>query len=95
MQKSFNASDNYEKTKEAIGYVARKNATQQDYDRIGFMSGLEVHQQLKTKHKLFCKCPAGIFQKPEDYDAAFLVGGQMPMYTVRSGSTLTRFPFTF
>ncbi len=69
MQKSFNASENYKATKEAIDYVPRKKATQEDYDRIGFMSGLEVHQQLKTKHKLFCKCPAGIYQKPEEYDA--------------------------
>jgi len=69
MQKKFNASENYHSTMEAIGYVSRKLATQKDYDRIGFMSGLEVHQQLKTKHKLFCKCPAGIYQKPEDYDA--------------------------
>ncbi len=69
MQKKFNASENYNSTKEAIGYVPRKQATQNDYDRIGFMSGLEVHQQLKTKRKLFCKCPAGIFQKPDEYDA--------------------------
>jgi len=69
MQKNFNASKNYESTKEAIGYVSRNIATQKDYDRIGFMSGLEVHQQLNTKHKLFCKCPAGIYQKPDEYDA--------------------------
>jgi len=69
MQKKFNASKNYHSTKEAIGYVPRKLATQKDYDRIGFMSGLEVHQQLNTKHKLFCKCPAGIYQKPDEYDA--------------------------
>lgn len=69
MQKLFNAKENYRATREAIGYVPRKEATQKTYDRIGFMSGLEVHQQLKTKHKLFCKCPAGIYQKPEEYDA--------------------------
>ncbi|GAB4318899.1 MAG: Glu-tRNA(Gln) amidotransferase subunit GatE [Bacteroidales bacterium] len=69
MQKNFNAKENYLKTKEAIGYVSRKEASQKDYDRIGFMSGLEVHQQLKTRHKLFCKCPAGLYQKPEEYDA--------------------------
>lgn len=60
---------NYEETRQAIGYVPRKEATQKDYERIGFMSGLEVHQQLKTKEKLFCHCPAGIFQKPDEFDA--------------------------
>lgn len=60
---------NYELTKKEIGYVPRKQATQKDYDRIGFMSGLEVHQQLLTKQKLFCRCPAGVFQGDDDYDA--------------------------
>ncbi len=53
----------------AIGYVPRGKATQAAYDRIGFMSGLEVHQQLKTDAKLFCRCPAGIYQDDDSYDA--------------------------
>jgi len=69
MQKKFNASENYLATLKTVGYVARKQSTQKTYDRIGFMSGLEVHQQLKTTHKLFCRCPAGIYQKPDEYDA--------------------------
>ena len=63
---------NYEATKEAIGYVSRHNATQSDYDRLGFMSGLEVHQQLNTSRKLFCRCPTGIYQEPDDYDAEII-----------------------
>ncbi len=68
----FDPKQNYEKTKKAIGYVSRKEATQKDYDRIGFMSGLEVHQQILTKKKLFCHCPAGVFNKHDDYDAELI-----------------------
>ncbi|MCL2435729.1 MAG: Glu-tRNA(Gln) amidotransferase subunit GatE [Lentimicrobiaceae bacterium] len=70
--KKRNPRQNFEETKNAIGYVARKEATQKDYDRIGFMSGLEVHQQLLTKRKLFCRCPAGIYQKPDEFDAELI-----------------------
>ncbi len=71
-EKGFNPTKNYNKTKEIIGYVPIQQATQETYDRIGFMSGLEVHQQLLTKRKLFCNCPAGIYQKPDEYDAEII-----------------------
>ena len=70
--KKLNPRQNFEETKKAIGYVSRKEATQKDYDRIGFMSGLEVHQQLLTQRKLFCRCPAGIYQKPDEFDAELI-----------------------
>lgn len=72
MKNKFDPSQNYKDTKKAIGYVPRAKAKQKDYDRIGFKSGLETHQQLKTKEKLFCNCPAGIFNKHEDYDAEII-----------------------
>jgi len=72
MNQAFDPKINYEATKKAIGYVDRKEATQADYDRIGFMSGLEVHQQLKTSKKLFCHCPSGIYQENDDFDAEII-----------------------
>jgi len=65
----FNPKKNYDQTLKEVGYVPRKKAKKSDYERIGFMSGLEVHQQLKTKEKLFCHCPAGIFHKHDDFNA--------------------------
>ena len=72
MSTNFDPRANYEKTMQEAGYVERKKATQSDYDRIGFMSGLEVHQQLKTKEKLFCHCPAGRLNKFDDFDAELI-----------------------
>jgi glutamyl-tRNA(Gln) amidotransferase subunit E len=62
-------ADNHEQTKKLVGFVPRKQATSDTYLALGFKSGLEIHQQLKTKKKLFCRCPAGIYQKEGAYDA--------------------------
>ncbi len=37
-----------------------------DYDEVGFKAGLEVHQQLLTATKLFCRCPAGLYTREHD-----------------------------
>ncbi len=42
----------------------------EDYAGIGFKSGLEIHQQLLTEKKLFCRCPAGRYSAA--YDAEIL-----------------------
>lgn len=44
--------------------------TPEDYATVGFKSGLEIHQQLLTEKKLFCRCPAGKYS--EEYDAEIL-----------------------
>ena len=44
--------------------------TEEDYKTVGFKSGLEIHQQLLTEKKLFCRCPAGKYSK--EYDAEIL-----------------------
>ncbi|MBE0572084.1 MAG: Glu-tRNA(Gln) amidotransferase subunit GatE [Ignavibacteriaceae bacterium] len=44
--------------------------TEADYQTVGFKSGLEIHQQLLTDKKLFCRCPAGIYS--DNYDAEIL-----------------------
>ena len=72
MQKNFSPVKNYNETRKSIGFILRKKATLKDYQRIGFKSGLEVHQQLKTKEKLFCHCPAGIYHNNKDYNAEII-----------------------
>ncbi|MCD6457111.1 MAG: Glu-tRNA(Gln) amidotransferase subunit GatE [Methanophagales archaeon] len=36
-----------------------------DYHKIGLKAGLEIHQQLDTRTKLFCKCPTRLRDKKE------------------------------
>ena len=47
-----------------------KEMTAADYAAIGLACGLEVHQQLLTRSKLFCRCPAGRYSM--SYDAEVL-----------------------
>ena len=37
-----------------------------DYKKLGLKVGLEIHQQLDTKHKLFCNCPADLVEAEHD-----------------------------
>ena len=44
--------------------------TDEDYEELGLRCGLEIHQQLLTDSKLFCRCPAGRYS--DEYDAEIL-----------------------
>lgn len=44
--------------------------TPADYADLGFKSGLEIHQQILTDKKLFCRCPAARYS--DVYDAEIL-----------------------
>lgn len=44
--------------------------TREDYAELGLRAGLEIHQQLLTEKKLFCRCPAGRYS--EAYHAEIL-----------------------
>ncbi|WP_324757594.1 Glu-tRNA(Gln) amidotransferase subunit GatE [Haloarcula montana] len=41
-----------------------------DYEALGLVAGLEIHQQLDTATKLFCNCPTRI-REPEESDRQF------------------------
>ena len=69
MTHHFDPAVNFAQTRDKVGWVDRDRATPDTYARIGFKSGLEIHQQLLTEKKLFCRCPAGRFQKGNEFDA--------------------------
>lgn len=61
-----------EKSRVELGYVPLHEGSPELYRSLGFRCGLEVHQQLLTEKKLFCRCPAGIYQRADDYDGEIL-----------------------
>ncbi|EMA01113.1 glutamyl-tRNA(Gln) amidotransferase subunit E [Haloarcula vallismortis] len=44
--------------------------TEYDYEELGLVAGLEIHQQLDTATKLFCDCPTTI-REPEESQRSF------------------------
>jgi len=51
-------------------FKAFEEMTPEDYAEIGLRSGLEIHQQLLTDKKIFCRCPAGRYS--HEYDSEIL-----------------------
>ncbi|WP_137287043.1 Glu-tRNA(Gln) amidotransferase subunit GatE [Halorussus salinisoli] len=44
--------------------------TEHDYEDLGLVAGLEIHQQLDTETKLFCNCPTEL-REPEEAEREF------------------------
>jgi len=44
--------------------------TEYDYEELGLVAGLEIHQQLDTATKLFCECPTEL-REPEEATRSF------------------------
>ncbi|PKN75163.1 MAG: Glu-tRNA(Gln) amidotransferase GatDE subunit E [Candidatus Cloacimonetes bacterium HGW-Cloacimonetes-2] len=65
----MNIQENREKTRKQVGWIELKDADNSTYQNLGFMCGLEVHQQIYTEKKLFCRCKAGLYHDFNDYDA--------------------------
>jgi glutamyl-tRNA(Gln) amidotransferase subunit E len=65
----FDPESNYRITRELVGYLPRRETPAAVYRQLGFKCGLEIHQQLLTRGKLFCRCPAGIYQQEGEFDA--------------------------
>ncbi|MCD6326709.1 Glu-tRNA(Gln) amidotransferase subunit GatE [bacterium] len=47
----------------AVNYLS-----DEEYEALGLTSGIEIHQQIKTEKKLFCRCPVKM-HRDNDYDA--------------------------
>lgn len=42
-----------------------------DFKRLGFRAGIEVHHQIRSERKLFCRCPPTLEKDPENMDYSF------------------------
>ncbi|HHS13244.1 MAG TPA: Glu-tRNA(Gln) amidotransferase subunit GatE [bacterium] len=72
MTKQPDPDRRFVETRKQTGYVSRSKAQPETYRALGFRCGLEIHQQLLTEKKLFCRCPAGQYQQDGEYDAEII-----------------------
>lgn len=62
-----------------------------DYKSLGFKCGVEIHQQLATAKKLFCRCPAGIYSKKHDAEVLRHMRPTLSEMGVYDGTALMEF----
>jgi glutamyl-tRNA(Gln) amidotransferase subunit E len=42
-----------------------------DFEKLGFRAGIEVHHQIRSERKLFCRCPPTLEDDPKSMDYSF------------------------
>jgi glutamyl-tRNA(Gln) amidotransferase subunit E len=62
-----------------------------DYEEVGLIAGLEVHQQLLTDRKLFCNCPAGLYTTEHDGEVLRHMRPTLSEFGVYDGTALMEF----
>lgn len=62
-----------------------------DYKALGFRCGVEIHQQLATEKKLFCRCPAGRYSKKCDAEVLRHMRPTLSEMGVYDGTALMEF----
>jgi len=61
--------ENWLESRSKVGWIPLREANSDYWAALGFKCGLEVHQQLLTERKLFCRCRAGIYHDFDVFDA--------------------------
>lgn len=62
-----------------------------DYKKLGFKCGVEIHQQLLTDKKLFCRCPARVYSKKYDTEVLRHMRPTLSEMGVYDGTALMEF----
>ncbi len=58
-------------TCKAIEYTRMLNPETIDFKKLGFHAGIEVHHQIRSDRKLFCRCPPVLEKDPRSMDYSF------------------------